>query len=520
MESHLETERKYDASASWEMPDLQNVEGVASVQRDEPIELHAEYFDTRDHVLLRRRVTLRRRTGGADAGWHLKLPAVSGGDNSRLEVRHPLTKRPTKGPPVVPAALVSTIRAFTRGADLVPVATIDTRRSSVLLRAPDGTALAEVADDRVTAVSLAEAPESVEEPRTWHEVEVELIDGSPAILDAVEGTLVGAGAVPSIAASKLARTLGRPTAHPARSEALSPRSMAGAAVAAYLGRHVDRLVAFDPAVRAGGPHAAEEAVHQMRVSTRRLRSCLATYAPLYRPDGVEAVRGELAWIGGQLGGLRDVQVIRMHLLAAVDELTPEDVHGPIRDRLDAMLSQTAIAAHHSLLEALDTERYFRLLGVLDDFVKSPPLTSLAFRQAGVVVPRRVRSEWNRVTARHRDAVRADDPAQRDTALHALRRAAKRARYAAEVAVPVCGDPAERFAGRMSEIQTSLGDHQDTVIVRRTLLDAARLASQNHEDAFTYGLLVGLQQARAEASVREFERIWKLAASRRSVRWLG
>ena len=58
-------------------------------------DLSATYYDTADLRLLRSRMTLRRRRGGSDAGWHLKLPA---GADSRDEVRHPLG-RYRKPPP-------------------------------------------------------------------------------------------------------------------------------------------------------------------------------------------------------------------------------------------------------------------------------------------------------------------------------------------------------------------------------------------------------------------------------------
>ncbi|MEO9197762.1 MAG: CYTH domain-containing protein, partial [Antricoccus sp.] len=66
-----EIERKYDVPAGTPLPDLADIEGV---QVGSPVEhlLEATYFDTVDLALARARITLRRRTGGDDAGWHLK----------------------------------------------------------------------------------------------------------------------------------------------------------------------------------------------------------------------------------------------------------------------------------------------------------------------------------------------------------------------------------------------------------------------------------------------------------------
>ncbi|MGH3480415.1 MAG: CYTH domain-containing protein, partial [Nocardioidaceae bacterium] len=77
--THLEVERKYDAAPEARLPDLTRLPGVAGVAEPEQYDLDAVYFDTADLALARGRITLRRRTGGHDAGWHLKLPAGTPG---------------------------------------------------------------------------------------------------------------------------------------------------------------------------------------------------------------------------------------------------------------------------------------------------------------------------------------------------------------------------------------------------------------------------------------------------------
>ncbi|WP_435850725.1 CYTH domain-containing protein [Streptomyces mirabilis] len=83
-----ETERKYEAPSakdtSW-LPDLTSVDGIASVVGASLDELDAVYYDTDDLRLVGASATLRRRTGGADAGWHLKLP-MSGDSREEVQV--------------------------------------------------------------------------------------------------------------------------------------------------------------------------------------------------------------------------------------------------------------------------------------------------------------------------------------------------------------------------------------------------------------------------------------------------
>src|SRR5690349_9165084 len=143
-DGHLEVERKFDVDDGFALPDLSGVDGVAAA--DPPVEhaLEAVYHDTADLRLARARVTLRRRTGGTDAGWHLKLPAAAG---ARQEVREPLG-RAVKTPP---KALRDLLLGITRGAPTAPVTTLRTRRLATVLRDADGRALAEIADDSVQA---------------------------------------------------------------------------------------------------------------------------------------------------------------------------------------------------------------------------------------------------------------------------------------------------------------------------------------------------------------------------------
>ena len=203
---HVEIETKYDVADDVVLPSFMGINGVAAVEQPVEEHLDAEYFDTADHRLLRAGFTLRRRSGGGDAGWHLKLPRAAGG---RLEVRRPLGRSTTR----VPKALSDLATAHTRGRRLIPVARLQTRRTVHRLLAEDGGPLAEVADDHVLAETPGEAATS------WREIEVELADtdgneldeiGSE-LLDAVGERLRAAGATPSESSSKLARALGSPS---------------------------------------------------------------------------------------------------------------------------------------------------------------------------------------------------------------------------------------------------------------------------------------------------------------------
>jgi inorganic triphosphatase YgiF len=204
--SLIETEQKYDVDADFAFPDLAALSpGVAAAQ-PQTQQLAATYYDTDDLRLAGAHITLRRRTGGSDAGWHIKLPVST---DTRRELHFPLGRATGTVPPRI-AALVA---EWTQGKLLRPIARLDTSRTVRRLLDETGQVLAEVADDRVTGSrpgpDTAGRPDTAgwRESAAWREVEVELVSGTRDLLDAAGKRLRAAGAQPSASASKLSRLL-------------------------------------------------------------------------------------------------------------------------------------------------------------------------------------------------------------------------------------------------------------------------------------------------------------------------
>jgi len=201
---HLETEQKYDADADFVLPKLGSLPDLGGKRLADPkrIYLSATYYDTEDLALIQHKVTLRRRVGGDDEGWHLKLPVRK---DTRQELHAPLGEG-TSGS--VPARLADQVKDITAGQPLHPVAILDTERTVVTLPGPSGAPLVEVADDLVTAIRLGE-PDSG--PMRWREIEVEALSpdsgAAAAMLESVGTVLREAGARPSASGSKLARVM-------------------------------------------------------------------------------------------------------------------------------------------------------------------------------------------------------------------------------------------------------------------------------------------------------------------------
>jgi inorganic triphosphatase YgiF len=200
---HLETEQKYDADADFVLPKLGSLPELGGRRATDPkrIYLSATYFDTEDLALIQHKITLRRRVGGDDEGWHLKLPVRK---DTRQELHAPLGEGNDGS---VPARLAAQVEEVTAGKRLRPVAILDTERTVVRLPGPPGDAAVEVADDLVTAIRLGE-PDS--EPMIWREIEVEVLSpgsAATAMLEEVGQALREAGARPSASGSKLARVM-------------------------------------------------------------------------------------------------------------------------------------------------------------------------------------------------------------------------------------------------------------------------------------------------------------------------
>ncbi|MFF2188126.1 CHAD domain-containing protein [Streptomyces sp. NPDC058155] len=491
------------------LPDLTKVRSVSAVTARGVTELDAVYHDTPDLRLTAGSLTLRRRTGGADEGWHLKFPV---GDGVRDEIQAPLSD-------TLPGELAALVRSRVRGAALTPVVRLRTSRDTSLLVDEAGRTLAEVAVDTVRAERRPAGSGTGTGTAEWTEIEVELADGGdPALLDAVEKVLRKAGVRPASAKSKLARALAETApatkgARPGKRAAAASKGApvtAGDHVLAYLREQADAIVSYDPAVRRDLP----DSVHQLRVATRRMRSLFRTYTKVLDSDATRPVGAELKWLAGELGVDRDQEVLAERLTAGIEAHDTTLLLGPVHARLRIWDAAGRTDARTRTLAVLDSARYLRLLDSVAALLADPPLLDGAGRKPAKVLPRAIVKDYERLAGRVEHALGLAPGEERDLALHDARKAAKRARYAADAAEPALGKPAKRFSKRMKAVQTVLGDHQDSVVARDALRDLAVQAHAAGESAFTWGLLYGEEESRAADRERELPRIWRKSAKRK------
>ncbi|MDT5091230.1 MAG: hypothetical protein QOH60_593 [Mycobacterium sp.] len=463
MDRHLEVERKFDVDDTTLSPSFDGLAVVARVQRAPSQQLDAVYYDTPGRDLAAHLITLRRRTGGSDAGWHLKLPA---GPDARTEVRAPLS-----GDDEVPAELREVVLAIVRDRPLSPVARISTNRTVDQLYGVGGTELAEFADDHVTAWADGDDAE-----QHWREWELELAEQAAAdghevgeLMGRLANRLLDAGAQPAGHGSKLARVLDQSApAEGAEPEIEDPVHRAVA-------EEIDNLLTWDRAVRAD----VYDSIHQMRVTTRKIRSLLQSAESAFGLSDDAWILDELRQLASVLGVARDAEVLAERYEKALDELPVELVRGPIRDRLVEGANRRYRAGWRRSLTAMRSQRYFRMLDALEDLVaaEAPQLLSGEVPSADATIE----SGYKRV---RKQAKRADNAEveHRDEALHRIRKGAKRLRYTA------AATGAKGVSDAAKNIQSLLGDHQDSVVSRQHLSQQAEAAHAAGEDTFTYGLL--------------------------------
>lgn len=517
---HLEREQKFDLAPDAPLPD---VGGLLRSGDTRHHRLRAVYLDTPDLLLIRQRITLRRREGGTDEGWHLKLPAEEG-SSARWELHAPLTHGPGRWR--VPSGHLGAVaerlgEIWTGRPDaergLVPVAVLRTHRTEIDLLDDEERVVALLCDDVVQAEPAG---------RRWRELEVELAgdggedDDGGALLGRITDHLADQGVRTADFPSKLSRALGDRAQRAEEGLPPDPEGPAADVVLAYLAEQVAVVLGREASLREDGPAA----VHKTRVATRRLRSALRTFRRLLDRDVTDPLRQEVRWYAEVLGAPRDAEVMRAAVLDDLAELPSALEVGPVADRVREELDGEHTRAHAALVEVLDEPRYAELVDRLVDLLADPPWRGRAGRRAATVLPPlvakavgRVEREWRDLRAAEQAAAAGDEadldlgregrdtgeagpesgetglaPADRMHRLHEIRKRAKAARYAYEALAPSFGEEAAALATAWERVTEALGAVQDSVVGEERLQELTLAARDAGDPDFTYGVLVGRQ----------------------------
>jgi CHAD domain-containing protein len=469
-----EREDKFEVDGDWVMPQVVRLAPDGGRIDEEVRRLDSTYFDTPGAGLRLFGVTLRRRIGGAETGWQLKVPS----GNARTELQS--GSRTTKLPP----ALARSVAGLLAGESIDPVARIVTTRTAYRVFDADGELVLEIADDQVESAP----PRGGVALRSWREVEAELGPaGKEKDLKPARKLLLSAGATPSVVRTKLDRVLG-----PISSNGHKPAVAAGTVgelVSSYLGAQCDVLASNDVGLRTGAP-----VVHKTRVAARRLRSTLRVFGDVVDSGPAQQLDDELAWYAELLGEVRDREVLNDRLSTLIAELPAEQIRGPVEAEITKTLATEEDKARQRFNDAMRTPRYQHLMQPLRGWKSTAPLTDAA-DDKGKTAVKYVKEAKRKSDRRLR---KAGDDIER---LHGARKAAKRVRYAAELVEPA-DSRMKGIARDATNLQTVLGEHQDAVVAANFLaMMSAASNGANGYSGYTYGVLVANELNRA-AGIRE------------------
>jgi len=459
------------------------------------------YVDTADWRLNRAGFTLRVRGGSRPAEATLKSMApATGGIRRRREVSEPLTKAnleallESEGPVGGRIRLIAGKHPL---AHLFEVRTV--RRSFSLLL--DGSSAGKIALDRTT-IPVGDGGEPVRLKR----VEVEVHDpDSPALASFVEELRHACG----LRQAKVSKfeagliVLGGPT--PPGTD-LGPTIVESTMTVGQVAFAVLRSQLHVFLAKEGGTRLGEdpEELHDMRVAARRLRAALSLFVQAL-PARAAGLREELKWVGRALGDVRDLDV----QIQAIREWRA-GADGQDRDSLEdveALLAGRREGVRRQLLEALDSPRYERLVGVLMGMFQRGPLQRSIPGRIPVLAaaPDLIQGPYKKLRKAGKKIDKRSDPA----VYHRARIRAKRFRYALEFLSPVYGRPAARLAKRVEALQDVLGLHQDAQVamgrLRELALDPSSPLSPG--SVFAMGRIAERHARQADRARRRFPKLY-------------
>ena len=328
------------------------------------------------------------------------------------------------------------------------------------------------------------------------EVELELKSGPPEALFALARKLAAAAPLYLAFESKAARGQslvagGPPAARKGKPVVLDAGATAAAAFQAVAVSALAQIADNAALLRAA---PGEEAVHQLRVGARRLRSAMATFKPLLEGDaGAEAVKADLRWLSAACEKARGLDVFALETLGDAEAETDPP---PGLQALRVAIDLARAAAWRRAAEACGSARYRALMIDATAWVQTGAWlkTPAALDPADRLARQALKRHRRKLEARGAEARSGDDAAR-----HRLRIEAKKLRYAVEAFASLYGDKAvQRYLRPLRELQDALGQLND-IATAEPLIAGLGLPS---EAAFAAGDLVGRRAARSAGLIKQ------------------
>jgi CHAD domain-containing protein len=255
-------------------------------------------------------------------------------------------------------------------------------------------------------------------------------------------------------------------------------------VSGYIAEQCTVIIDSEAELRAG-----ENVVHTTRVAVRRLRSTIRVFPDLFEASEAGHLEDELVWWAGRLGAVRDLDILAQRQSALLAELPGELILGPVASTIETELAVQRKQATDAMLEALDSVRFRKLMGLMHHWRSDAPFTAaadVAPNAINTMIKKAKRKAGKRLTTAAA-ARRAGEPS--DELFHRARKASKRYRYAVEAAQPVWGSKADKIISKRKDLQDLLGNYQDGIVSAGFLRElGARLGVRSGQNGFSYGVL--------------------------------
>jgi CHAD domain-containing protein len=255
-------------------------------------------------------------------------------------------------------------------------------------------------------------------------------------------------------------------------------------VGGYIAEQCTVIIDSEAELRAG-----ENVVHTARVAVRRLRSTIRVFPDLFDASQAGHLEEELVWWAGLLGKVRDVDILAQRQSALLAELPGELILGPVASTIETELTVQRKQAADAMLDALDSARFRKLIGLMHHWRSDAPFTTAADDSPNAIntmIKKAKRKAGKRLTTAVASR-RAGEPS--DELFHRARKASKRYRYAVEAAQPIWGAKADKIISERKDLQDVLGNHQDGIISAGFLRElGARLGVRSGQNGFSYGVL--------------------------------
>jgi len=443
------------------------------------------YLDTEDQRFGRAGFALRVRRLGRRRGGEATLKAIDStstkvsGLRSRREVSEQLDDADPAHLARAEGPVGERVRAVAGRKPLLPLFEVRTRRETLTLQA-NGSAQGEIALDE-TAIRPANGSPAAR----FQRVEIEIPESSLSAVDAFVTQLRAHCALQPAGLSKyeaglLSAGIPRPLPERFGPTEIDPGMNIRAVALAVLRRHFAAMLAKEPGTRLGDDI---EELHDMRVASRRLRAAIALFDEVL-PDTVVGMKEDLAWIGGQLGAVRDLDVQLEQLESWIEAAAPED-RTPL-EGLRSVLEAQRAGARGEMLEALESRRYDSFVRRFGRTLRARHATRSgpASLPALAVAPDLIEARWASV----RKAAKQLGQSATAEDYHRLRIRGKRLRYALEFLTDVYAGRARPVLKQLVALQDVLGLHQDAVVAieRLRALTVERGAELAPETIFAMG----------------------------------